>query len=90
MSTETLPIADTIRRHAKNLHHFHANDPNRRGPGFGEVLFSPIFQALADIRYERWISVEVFDYTPDPVTIARQSIEYMQQCASHVIYPSTS
>ena len=77
MSTEASPAADLIRRHAGVLHHFHANDPNKRGPGFGAVDFVPIFQALKEIGYRGWVSVEVFDYTPDPETIASKSIEYM-------------
>jgi sugar phosphate isomerase/epimerase len=80
MATESTPITDLIRQHAGRAGHFHANDPNRRGPGFGDLDFRPVFQALRDAGYNRWVSVEVFDYAPDPETIARQSLEYMKQC----------
>jgi sugar phosphate isomerase/epimerase len=82
MSNETAPITELIRRYASRAGHFHANDPNMRGPGFGEVDFTPIFGALRDAGYERWVSVEVFDYSPDPETVARQSVEYMQSVAA--------
>ena len=80
MSAEAAPTPDVIRANAEFLHHFHANDPNRRGPGFGETDFKPIFRALKNVKYGGWVSVEVFDYSPDPVTIARESIRYMREC----------
>jgi sugar phosphate isomerase/epimerase len=80
MSSEAVPVPDLIRRYAGRAGHFHANDPNRRGPGFGDVKFEPIFAALAEAGYNRWVSVEVFDYSPDPETIARKSLEYMRTC----------
>jgi sugar phosphate isomerase/epimerase len=80
MSTEAEPVPAVIRNHAKNTAHFHANDPNRRGPGFGNTDFKPIFRALKDVNYDGWVSVEVFDYSPDPDTIARESIRYMRSC----------
>jgi sugar phosphate isomerase/epimerase len=81
MAAEPLSTPETIRKYGKRMKHFHANDPNKRGPGFGPTDFTPIFQALRDIGYAGWVSVEVFDYSPDPETIARKSIEYMRQCA---------
>jgi sugar phosphate isomerase/epimerase len=80
MASEGVPIPDLIRRYAHYTGHFHANDPNKRGPGFGDVDFVPIFQALKEGAYTGWISVEVFDYSPDPETIARESIRYMREC----------
>lgn len=80
MSTESKPVCDIIRDNAKVMAHFHANDPNRRGPGMGNVDFLPIFQTLLDIRYNGWVSVEVFDYAPGVEALARDSIRYMQKC----------
>jgi len=80
ISTEAVATPDLVRRHGGQAGHFHANDANRRGPGFGATDFGPIFQALLDSGYQGWVSVEVFDYAPDPVTIARESIRYMRQC----------
>ncbi|MCX7699994.1 MAG: sugar phosphate isomerase/epimerase [Gemmataceae bacterium] len=80
MSSEAVPVPDLIRRFARWTRHFHANDANRRGPGFGSVDFRPIFAALQDADYRGWVSVEVFDYSPDPETIARDSISYMRLC----------
>jgi sugar phosphate isomerase/epimerase len=80
MHTDEAPVPELVRRHGAEAGHFHANDANRRGPGFGDTDFVPIFRALKESGYPGWVSVEVFDYTPDPVTIARESIRYMREC----------
>jgi sugar phosphate isomerase/epimerase len=79
MCSEAEPPADTIRRFAALAEHFHANDANRRGPGFGETDFHPIAAALKESGYGGWVSVEVFDYSPDPETIARESLRYLRE-----------
>ncbi|HMO35289.1 MAG TPA: sugar phosphate isomerase/epimerase family protein [Gemmatales bacterium] len=74
-------IAELIRREIHHTGHFHANDPNRRGHGFGAMPFQPIMQALRQSHYAGWVSVEVFDYFPDPETIARESLQNMKRAA---------
>ncbi len=82
MSSESQPMLEIIRRYASRAGHFHANDPNLRGPGFGDLDFTFVFQELVAHKYSGYVSVEVFDFSPDPLTIARKSVDYMKKCLS--------
>lgn len=84
MASEKSPIPELIRRHRALLAHFHVNDPNRQGPGFGSLDFVPILRALGEIDYRGWASVEVFDYTPGIERLARESIEYLEDCLDRI------
>jgi len=84
MTTESKSIPQLLRENRQLLTHFHANDPNLRGPGMGDLDFVPIFQTLSEIDYRGWVSVEVFDYAPGVEALARESIEYMQQCLARI------
>ena len=79
MSTEAISISEILRKHGAALAHFHANDPNRLGPGMGAVDYRAFWPALIESGYRGWLSVEVFDFTPGPEAIARQSIAYLNQ-----------
>ncbi len=79
MCSEQIPVPDIIRSvKAEDIGHFHVNDPNLYGPGMGELDYSPIAEAILDISWDKWLSVEVFKYDPDPETIACKSIKYLR------------
>ncbi len=84
MATEITPIPQLIERYHALLAHFHANDANRQGPGFGELDFVPILAALRRVGYNGWVSVEVFDYSPGVERLARESIAYLQECLARL------
>ncbi len=78
MCSEARPVPEIIRSvTADDIGHFHVNDANLYGPGMGEVDYAPIAQAIDEVGWDQWLSVEVFKYDPDPETIARKSIEYL-------------
>jgi sugar phosphate isomerase/epimerase len=79
MSSESKPIPQIIRESWPHFAHFHANDRNLKGPGFGDVDFKPIAAALREVGYEGYVSVEVFKFEEGAETIAGKSIEYLRK-----------
>jgi sugar phosphate isomerase/epimerase len=78
MCSESQPIPDIIRKSAPHFAHFHANDKNLKGPGFGEVDFRPIAAALRETGYDGFVSVEVFKFDEGPEVISTRSLEYLR------------
>ena len=68
-----------IRKTGPMLGHFHCNDNNLRAPGWGQTDFAPIMQALLDIGYEGYCSIEVFDFELDPIEHASRGLATLKQ-----------
>jgi sugar phosphate isomerase/epimerase len=83
MCSEPEPIPRIIRQSWPHFAHFHANDKNLKGPGFGEVDFQPIAAALGETGYDGWVSVEVFQFEEGPEAIASRSLEYLRRSFSN-------
>jgi D-psicose/D-tagatose/L-ribulose 3-epimerase len=78
--TESEPVPDLIDRWLPTglIAHLQVNDPNRRGPGQGEMKFAPILTALKRHNYNGTIAVEPFDYSPDGPGVAAFSAGYLR------------
>lgn len=75
---EKLPHDELIRKHADAIRHVHINEMDGRHPGTGSYDFSVPLQALRDIGYGGWLSLEVFRFEPSGEEIARLSSEYLR------------
>ena len=78
--TETCSIPSLIDRWLPTglMAHVQVNDPNRRGPGQGEMKFEPILAALKRHDYAGTIAVEPFDYWPDGAAVAAFAAGYLR------------
>lgn len=60
----------------RTIGHVHFNDPNKGGPGDGELDFKPIIDVLYALDYSGSIAIEPFIYEPDGPTCAARAITY--------------
>lgn len=79
--TEEEGVPDLIARWLPSglIAHIQVNDPNRKGPGQGEMDFAPILAALKAGGYDGDIAVEPFIYEPDGPGVAAHSIRYLRR-----------
>ncbi len=78
-AAETLPIDRLIRKYYPHIRHVHFNEMDGRHPGTGQFDFQTVLQTLRDLSYQRWISVEAFQFQPDGETVARESSDYIRK-----------
>jgi sugar phosphate isomerase/epimerase len=81
---ESEPIAHLMARWMPTGHiaHVQVNDPNRQGPGQGDLQFAPILQTILDMQaaghYRGIVAVEPFVYVPDGPGCAARAIGYLK------------
>ena len=82
---EELPHDLLIKQHAELIRHVQINEMDGRHPGTGSYDFSVPMQALKDIRYDGWLSLEVFKFEPSGEEIARVSSRYLRDVESRLL-----
>lgn len=78
MGVDECDSAAAIRCCGDRLGYFHLADNSRRYPGSGQFNFSKIFQALEDIHYDGYLSVECFPY-PNGTQAAERALKYLKK-----------
>ena len=96
MNIEEKNFYDPIKRAGSLLNHFHCCENDRSIPGTGHVNWDQVFQALAEINYDRWLVIESFTpeikkvaastaiwrkLAPDADTIAREGLKFIKDMA---------
>lgn len=71
------PHPTLIREYGPYIRHVHVNELDGREPGMGDYDFAAILQALADVNYSGWVSVEAFDFSRDPRQIAARALNHL-------------
>jgi sugar phosphate isomerase/epimerase len=84
MGDEAIPRGTIIRETGILCGHVHANDTTKREPGTGDLDLGEVADALREIDYVGWVSLEVFEIDPDPVTMARRGYDVMADAVGPV------
>jgi sugar phosphate isomerase/epimerase len=77
--------ATTIPRVAKYIRHFHLEDiaatrvHHHLVPGEGAIDFAATFQAIRQIGYDGWVTIELYPYVDDPDAAARTALERVEK-----------
>ena len=74
MNIEEVSIADAIRQGGSQIGHVHFVDSNRRPAGNGHIDLSSVSAALAEIKYQGYISAEALPW-PDSTAAAKRTID---------------
>ncbi len=67
---EEKDIGAGIRAVGKHLRHMHTCENDRGIPGSGHVEWAGVFQALRDVRYDGWLTIESFGFNIGDISAA--------------------
>ncbi|MGD9225041.1 MAG: sugar phosphate isomerase/epimerase family protein [Desulfobacterales bacterium] len=83
MNIEEVNIAASIRRAGNALGYIHLVDSNRCGPGQGHLPFDEVLNALVEVGYDGYLSLECFP-KPDAERAIKNSLSYIKTLLAEV------
>lgn len=84
---ETEAFDILIKKHRKSIHHVHVQEQGGKHLGTGNAVndYVKAFQTLKDLKYNEWVSLEVFDFKPGGKTIAEESMRVLKQIEGKLV-----
>lgn len=84
---ETEPFDVLLRKHYKRIGHVHVQEQGGKHLGTGKAVndYVKAFQTLKDLRFDKWISLEVFDFSPGGRRIAEESMRTLKQIEAKLV-----
>jgi sugar phosphate isomerase/epimerase len=83
MNIEEVNIAASMRRAGSVLGYIHLVDSNRCGPGQGHLPFGEVLNALIDVGYDGYLSLECLP-KPDAESAIKNSLRYIKELLAGV------
>lgn len=77
MNIEDDKIGESLIRNGNWIRYVHLADSNRLAPGLGHLDFHEVMEALKEIHYQGWVSVEILPGA-DPDDMAKKAIGYIK------------
>jgi sugar phosphate isomerase/epimerase len=84
---ETEPFDVLLKKYFKHIHHVHVQEMDGKHLGTGAAVrdYVQAFQTLKDLKYDKWISLEVFDFSPGGKRIAQESMRTLRQIEGQLV-----
>jgi len=78
---ETEPFDVLLKKYYKDIHHVHVQEMDGKHLGTGTAVndYVKAFQTLKDLKYDKWVSLEVFDFSPGGKKIAEESMKVLKE-----------
>ncbi len=76
---EKQPWDKLIEEHFKCIKHIHINEIDGGAPGTGKSEYRNAFSAIKKLRYEGWISMEVFTTPADPERYISAALQFQKK-----------
>ena len=77
--------ADLIRKFGNRISHFHLEDISSNmkhfhlPPGEGNIDFASVFNAMSEIGYEGWVTIELYPFQEDAPEVAKRAFDFVKR-----------